>query len=71
MDADIAERGLTRRGDARSILKLRLQASRRLQDWLDRYGLTPRGRVEFVRDYASGSLATEIARRRREASEAP
>jgi hypothetical protein len=29
MDSDIAERGLTRRGGVRSMIKLRLQASRR------------------------------------------
>ena len=49
MDAELDQTGLTRRGDARSLLKLRLQASRRLQDWLDRFGMTPRGRAEFSR----------------------
>src|SRR5216683_1410463 len=40
IDNDIGKNGLTRRGDARAIVKLRLQASRRLQEWLDRYGMT-------------------------------
>jgi hypothetical protein len=63
-DCDLTERGLTRRGDARNLLQLRLQASRRLEAWLAAYGLTPRGRVELAREAAQGGLAAEIARRR-------
>lgn len=66
MDFEIEKNGLTRRGDARSMIKLRLQASRQLQQWLDRYAMTPRGRVELVSTYAHGGLAAEIARRRGE-----
>jgi hypothetical protein len=66
IDDDIARNGLTRRGDARAIVKLRFQASRRLQEWLDRYGLTPRGRADYMRERASGTIAFEIARRRAE-----
>ena len=69
MDADLAECGLTRRGDARAMVKLRLQASRRLQDWLDRFAMTPRGRAEFVQSLSGGALAAEIARRRGESIE--
>lgn len=68
MDLEIEKNGLTRRGDARSMIKLRLQASRQLQQWLDRYALTPRGRVEFISTHAHGGLAPEIARRREETS---
>lgn len=42
MDDEIDTNGLTRWGDARSLVKLRLQASRRLEEWLDRYAMTPR-----------------------------
>jgi hypothetical protein len=64
-DADLATNGLTRRGDARALLKLRLQASRRLQEWLSAYGRTPRGRAQLIRDVSSGaSLSAEIAKRR-------
>ena len=63
-DLDLATNGLTRKGDARALLKLRLQASRRLQEWLGVYGMTPRGRALLARDVASGSLSVEIARRR-------
>lgn len=37
IDSDLAERGLTnKRGDARSLVDLRLRASRRLAEWLGR-----------------------------------
>jgi hypothetical protein len=68
IDADIAENGLTRKGDARTIVKLRLQASRRLQEWLSAYGMTPKGRAEFVQSLARGKLVAEIARRRQESA---
>jgi hypothetical protein len=64
MDDEIERNGLTRRGDVRSIVKLRLQASRRLEEWLDRLGFTPRGRADLVSTIARGGLAAEIARRR-------
>jgi hypothetical protein len=64
IDGDIVEDGLTRKGDARTIVKLRLQASRRLQEWLSAYGMTPKGRAEFVQSLARGKLVAEIARRR-------
>jgi hypothetical protein len=67
MDHELEHGGLTRRGDARAMVKLRLQASRRLQDWLDRYAMTPRGRAEFLSSLAGGGLAAEIAKRRGEA----
>lgn len=64
MDDEIEKSGLTRRGDVRSIVKLRPQASRRLEEWLDRLGFTPRGRADLVSTIACGGLAAEIARRR-------
>jgi hypothetical protein len=64
MDEEIAKNGLTRRGDVRSIVKLRLQASRRLEEWLNQLGFTPRARAELVSTIARGGLAAEIARRR-------
>jgi len=69
MDADLSASGLIRRGDARTMVKLRLQASRRLQEWLDRYAMTPRGRAEFLHSLSGGALAAEIARRRGESVE--
>ena len=64
MDHEIDTNGLTRRGDARSIVKLRLQASRRLEEWLNRLGFTPRGRADLVSTIARAGLAAEMARRR-------
>jgi hypothetical protein len=65
IDADLANRGLTKRsGEARTLVKLRLQASRRLQDWCSQYGLTPRSRAELLRDLGATSVAVELARRR-------
>lgn len=43
MDADLAARRITaRNGEVRSLVKLRIGASRRLQEWLGHYALTPR-----------------------------
>jgi hypothetical protein len=68
IDEDLDARGLTSRsGEARSLLKYRMQASRHLQSWLDRYALTPRGRADVLHAVSSGSLGAEIARRRAEA----
>ena len=61
VDADIAARGLTgKRGDVRAIVDLRLRASRRLAEWLDRYGLNPHARAEWAQRMAS---AAEFKRR--------
>jgi hypothetical protein len=68
-DEDIAERGLTKAksGEVRSIVDLRLRASRRLAEWLDRYGATPLARATWAKQLAEGtSLAEEIRRRREE-----
>lgn len=64
MDVDLQTTGLSRRGDARTMVKMRLQASRRLQEWLDRYAMTSRGRAELLRSLSGTSLAADIARRR-------
>jgi hypothetical protein len=65
MDLELARRGLTNRGgDARSLIDLRLRASRRLSEWLDKFGLNPAARAEWTARLASGGIAGEIARRR-------
>lgn len=45
-----------------------LRASRRLVEWLDRYGATPKGRAEWARQLAEGESFAETLRRRREAA---
>jgi hypothetical protein len=71
MDNELAVGGLTnRRGEVRSLVKLRLGASRRLQEWLGAFAMTPRSRAAFVRETATGSLASEIAQRRRRPEDA-
>lgn len=71
IDADLAERGVVkpRTGEPRAVVDLRLRASRRLADWLDRYGMNPKARAEWARDMAQGGLAAEIARRQAAARE--
>ena len=70
IDADLAERGLTnKRGDSRSLVDLRLRASRRLAEWLDRYGLTPHARAEWAAKLARPSFAEMVEQRRREIEE--
>ena len=66
VDADLAERGLTkpRSGEARSLLDLRGRLSGRLERWLKEFGATPASRAEFAETLARGGLAAEIARRR-------
>lgn len=67
IDADIGRRGtLTRSGDPRRVVELRLRASARLEKWLTQLGMTPRARAEWAAVLAQGGLAAEIARRRAE-----
>ena len=70
IDRDVAERGLTTRGgNSRRLLDLRLRASRRLAEWLDRYGMTPHARAEWAARLARPSFAEEVERRLREMEE--
>jgi hypothetical protein len=71
IDADLAERGLRNRkgGEPRALLDMRLRASRRLAEWLDRFGMTPLSRATWAKQMAEGGLAAEIARRRAQAQE--
>jgi hypothetical protein len=70
IDRDIAERGLTGKGgNARSLVDLRLRASRRLVEWLDRYGLNPQSRAEWAAKLARPSMREEVERRMREIEE--
>jgi hypothetical protein len=77
IDQDLAERGLTnKRGDVRSLVDLRLRASRRLAEWLDRYGLNPHARADWAAKLGRPSFMEQVEQRRREmetsqAGEAP
>jgi len=66
LDASLAADGVWSdgAGTVRAAVDLRLRASRRLLEWLDRFAATPRGRAELERRLAEGGLAAEIARRR-------
>ena len=70
LDRVIAENGAVnaRSGKVRALVDLRLRASRRLGEWLDRYGMTPKGRAEWARDLAAGGepLGVTMARIARE-----
>ena len=71
LDVALAQRGVTgAQGRVRDLVDVRLRASRRLAEWLDRYGMTPKGRAEWARQLAQGGLAAEIARRRKERADA-
>ncbi len=50
------------------LVEMRLRASRRLAEWLDRYGATPKGRAEWARQLAEGETYAETLRRKREAA---
>jgi hypothetical protein len=47
-DRDLAERGLTRKGEPRSLLELRIRLSGRLERWLKEFGGTPSSRLAWV-----------------------
>jgi hypothetical protein len=65
LDVALGQRGVTdAQGRVSDLVDARLRASRRLAEWLDRYGMTPKGRAEWARQLAEGGLAAEIARRR-------
>ncbi len=67
VEAEIERRGLTNgRGAPRvALLDLRLRASGRLERWLSSFGMTPRARAELLGELGRGTLAAEIARRRK------
>ena len=67
VDDEIDKRGLTSgRGSPRAaLLDIRLRASGRLERWLAAYGMTPRARAELLGELGRGTLAAEIARRRK------
>lgn len=49
IDADLDEHGLTTgKGEARSLLDLRVRVSGRLERWLREFGATPAARVEWA-----------------------
>lgn len=69
LDDAIADVSLTTRSTRiERLVEMRLRASRRLAEWLDRYGATPKGRAEWARQLAEGESFAETLRRRREAA---
>lgn len=58
MDEFLADEGLTNgKGDPRAMIDLRLRASRRLTDLLDRYGLNPLARSAWAARLARPTFA--------------
>jgi len=56
LDVALTQRGVTAsQGRVRDLVDVRLRASRRLAEWLDRYGMTPKGRAEWARQLAAGA----------------
>jgi hypothetical protein len=47
-DRDLAKRGLVKKGEARSLVDLRLRASGRLERWLKEFGATPASRLAWL-----------------------
>lgn len=70
LDAAIEAGGVIGKGDrVRSVVDMRLRASRRLSEWLDKYGLTPHARAHWVSTLTHGTLGERIAARIREIEE--
>lgn len=64
VDADLAERGLTRRnGEARNLLDLHGRLSGRLERWQREFGTTPASRADFGATLARGARRRAGARR--------
>jgi hypothetical protein len=68
-DAELS-RSLVGRGnrDRLGLLKIRLGASRRLEEWCRQYGLTPRARAEMASTLAAGESIADALRRKREST---
>ena len=69
-DRDLAKRGLTRKGETRSLVDLRLRASGRLERWLKEFGATPASRLAWVdslsrAEAVSTAVRDEVAEGRR------
>jgi hypothetical protein len=63
IDSDLAKRGLTnRRGDARSLLDLRVRVSGRLERWLREFGATPASRIDWAGKVAYGEVVAAVVR---------
>jgi hypothetical protein len=66
LDREIAAGGGTSR-DRRTLIKLRILASRRLESWTAAMGMTPRDRAELLRTSLAGrALVADFSRRRSE-----
>ena len=53
LDVALSQRGVVGKGGrVRDLVDARLRASRQLAAWLDRYGMTPKGRAEWARQLA-------------------
>lgn len=65
-DRDLAKKGLTKKGEARSLLELRIRLSGRLERWLREFGATPASRLAWVdslsrADAVSSAVRDEVA----------
>lgn len=58
-----------RRGEVRTLLDHRRRYATELGAWLDRFGLTPKGRADWARSLASGGVMDEFRRRLSELEE--
>ena len=55
IDAALADGKVQSRGGApRKLIDFRFRASKELREWLDRFGLTPKGRADWVATLSSG-----------------
>ena len=64
IDAEIANRGIVNgRGQVRTLVDIRLRASRRLAEWLARFGMDPESRSTWAARMARPTLGEEINRR--------
>jgi len=64
IDEELLANGLTdRKGNARSLVELRVRLSGRLERWLAAYGATPAARVQWVHALTDGKSLADVVRR--------
>jgi hypothetical protein len=63
IDEDLLTRGLTdRKGDARSLVELRIRLSGRLERWLKEFGATTAARLQWVERLSRGETLADVVR---------
>jgi hypothetical protein len=61
-DGDLLRKGLTKKGEARSLLELRIRLSGRLERWLREFGGTPASRLSWLDSLSRAEAVSSAVR---------